>query len=314
MTDPHVVLRSLGEVAHIRTLRRHGVADADLRAQVRSGRLRRLRIGWYASRFADADQIAAVSLGGRLGCVTALGRMGVWSGADAALHVHFEPNRSGPPQVPDASRESSAPAVAHPRTLDDRRVVARLSDPRVPPRSHWRPEPEPDAALDWVVLPAGALAEALRCQPVEHAQAVVDTIVGAGMLTRGQVQRIVEGAPDRVGIVVDELSGCVGSGAESFGLRRLRAAGHEVRPQFQLAGHGRFDSLVDGCVLFEVDGWEFHRTREQFILDRERTLIAQSFGLPVVRAAATKVMRDWPTVLDAVERAVSDARALGRHR
>lgn len=215
--------------------------------------------------------------------------------------------------VPNLALPSSA--VLHPAVLHDRRRPVPLSAPAVPAVLHWRPEPWPDAALDWIVSPGTALAEAVRCQPTEHAQAAVDTMVGAGLLTRVEIEGIVAAAPARVGVVVDDLSGCVDSGAESIALRGLRAAGFSVRPQFQLLGHGRFDALVEECVVFEVDGWEFHRSREQFLADRERTLIAQSFGLTVVRAAATQVRSDWPTVLAAVSRAVADAKrfAAARH-
>lgn len=244
----------------------------------------------------------------RIGCVSALARFGVWSGEAPALHLQVARNaarlRPDPPHDP-----SRATPVWHPKTPERRRRELRLSV-LSSPLVHWRHDADPANALDWIVSARSALAEAIRCLDAEHAQAAVDSVIAERVLGRHHVERIVAGAPRRAGVRVDEYCGRLESGVESLFVRRLLRCGYRVEPQFEFVGHGRFDGLIEGCVLYEIDGWAHHRSHERFYGDRDRTLVAQSFGVPVVRVSAQHVLRDWPTVAAAVARTVADARRL----
>jgi very-short-patch-repair endonuclease len=302
------VMSLVGEVANIDTLRRYGLPDTAWRDAVRNGRLRRLRRGWYASPAADQDQCHAVRVHARIGCVSALARFGVWSGETSALHLQVARNAAR--LRPDAPRdECEASPVWHPKVPDRRRRDIRMST-RSSPVLHWRNDADPANALDWLVSARAAFTEGIRCLDAEHAQAVVDSVIAERVIGRREVDRIVAGMPRRSGLRVDEFCSLLESGVESLFVRRLLRAGYVVQPQFELAGHGRFDGLIEGCVLYEIDGWAHHRSRERFHGDRDRTLVAQSFGVPVVRVSAQHVLRDWPTVATAVARTVADARAL----
>lgn len=305
--DLRFAMSLVGEVAHIGTLRHFGLPDAVWRDAVRDGRLRRLRRGWYASPSADRDQCHAVRVHARIGCSSALARFGVWSGETSALHLQVARTaaRLRPNAPPDRSEASP---VWHPKVPDRRRRELRVSM-RSSPLVHWRNDADPANALDWVVSLRSALTEAVRCLDAEHAQAAVDSVIAERVLSRREVDRVVAGTPRRTGLRVDEFSSLLESGAESLFVRRLLRAGYVVQPQFELAGHGRFDGLIEGCVLYEIDGWAHHRSRERFYGDRDRTLVAQSFGVPVVRVSAQHVLRDWPTVAAAVARTVADAHA-----
>ena len=101
---------------------------------------------------------------------------------------------------------------------------------------------------------------------------------------------------------------------ESLFVRRMSRAGFHVEPQVDLAGFGRYDGLIDGCVLFEIDGRGFHSGSAEFFNDRDRTLIGQAFGVPVVRPSARHVIEDWPTTFAAVARTVADAKIVRRDR
>jgi hypothetical protein len=90
--------------------------------------------------------------------------------------------------------------------------------------------------------------------------------------------------------------------------------GFHIEPQVDLAGFGRYDGIIDGCVLFEVDGRGFHSGSDEFFADRDRTLIGQVFGIPVVRPSARHVLEHWPMTLAAVARTVEDAKIVRRHR
>ncbi|MDR5698212.1 hypothetical protein [Agromyces aerolatus] len=314
--DVRFVMGVVGEVAHIDQLRRYGLPDLVWRDAVRAGRLRRLRRGWYASPAADRDQCHAVRVHARIGCVSALARFGVWSGETDSLHLQVARNaaRLRPDTAPD--RSDAAP-VWHPKVPERRRRELRLST-RFSPVIHWRDDADPANSLDWLVSARSALAEGIRCLDREHAQAAVDSAIAERALGRREVERIVAGAPRSTGVRVDEFCNLLESGAESLFVRRLLQAGYTVHPQFELSRHGRFDGLIEGCVLYEIDGWAHHRSRESFYGDRDRTLVAQSFGVPVVRVTAQHVLRDWPTVASAVARTVADARtsrsrAVDRH-
>ncbi|QAY74772.1 hypothetical protein ET445_16955 [Agromyces protaetiae] len=307
--DIRFLLSRLGEVAQLSTLRRAGLSDAEIRELVRARHLIRLRRGWYCSSAADRDQRRAVTVHGVVGCSSALARLGVWSGVDRALHIHVPRNaaRLGTAVGP---LEGSDIPVFHPLTPDRLRRGIRPSAPASAPRVHWAEERDRAAALDWIVSPSTALAEASRCLDPLHAQAAVDSMIGERVMTAASVRRVLASLPSTHGLVVDELSGRIESGAESIFVRRLQAAGYQVEPQFRLPGHGRYDGLIEGCVLFDIDGWAFHSEREQFAADRDRTLVAQAFGMPLIRATATQVLDDWPTVRAAVDRVVGDARML----
>ncbi len=242
-----------------------------------------------------------------------LARFGVWSGVDDALHL----------QVPrTASRLAPAtpsPLVAnagvwHPSVAAEasHRIVRLVSD--AAPRVHWAVEPAPGGALDWIVSPQAALACALRCLHAEHASAAIDSALHERVLTRPQVDEILAVQPHRSATLVDGFTGRPESGVESLFVRRTTAAGFMVESQVDVAGFGRYDGVINGCVLFEIDGHAFHSGADRFFTDRDRTLIGQAFGVPVVRPSARHVLEDWPMVLAAVVRSVDDAELVRRAR
>ncbi len=53
------------------------------------GSIRRLRLGWYATRTANDDVVRAVSQGGCLSCVSALKLYGVWVPPIVGLHIRY---------------------------------------------------------------------------------------------------------------------------------------------------------------------------------------------------------------------------------
>ena len=121
-------------------------------------------------------------------------------------------------------------------------------------------------------------------------------------------------AAERSAALVDGFTGRPESGVESLFVRRTAAAGFTVESQVDLAGFGRYDGVINGCVLFEIDGHAFHSGFDRFFADRDRTLVGQAFGVPVVRPSARHVLEDWPMVLAAVVRSVEDAELVRRAR
>ena len=148
----------------------------------------------------------------------------------------------------------------------------------------------------------------------EHASAAIDSALHERVLTRHQVDEILASQPERSAALVDGFTGRPESGVESLFVRRTAAAGFTVESQVDLAGFGRYDGVINGCVLFEIDGHAFHSGFDRFFADRDRTLIGQAFGVPVVRPSARHVIEDWPMVLAAVVRSVEDAELVRRAR
>lgn len=159
-----------------------------------------------------------------------------------------------------------------------------------------------------------ALATALRCLPREHASAAIDSALHEGVLTRREIDAVLAAVPGTYAPLVDEFTGVPESGVESLFIRRLAREGYRVEPQVTPGGIGRFDGRIDGCVLFEVDGREFHSGRAEFYNDRDRTLVSQSFGVPVIRPSAMHVLDDWPFVSATVARVVADAKVVLKAR
>lgn len=86
------------------------------------------------------------------------------------------------------------------------------------------------------------------------------------------------------------LSAASGSGAESHFIEELVAQGLEFRQQVAFPGVGHIDFLVAGRLVVEVDGYEFHSSKEQFELDRARDATLLGRGHPTLRIPARVVL------------------------
>lgn len=299
-------LARLGHVARQRTLVAGGVGTDRIAAALEEGSIFRPRSGWIATRAADREQLTAVAVGAPIGCVSALRRLGAWAGDDDVLHLHA-PASSGHVDPWARASVGRAAGVRHPLAPSHRRSSDGVRSAEAGrPRVHWAVDPAPTRAYDWVVSPEAALARAVRCLPEEHARAAVDSVLHERVLTRSGVDAVLAGVTTARALV-DEYTGRLESGVESLFVRRIVAAGFSVVPQVRLAGYGRFDGLIDGVVLFEIDGRGYHSGADEFHRDRDRTLVGHAFGVPVLRPSARHVLEDWPTVLAAVSRAVADA-------
>lgn len=308
--DVFLALSRVGEVAHVRRLRALGVDDRGIYRAVESGRIRRLRPGWYASPLADVDQCRAVLSGARIGCVSALNRLGIWSGRDRALHLHYEP--SAIVRQPPSGLFAGPQAVAHP--FATRRARPRLTESHLSTVRHWTRERLPEGAFDWIVSAQMAAAEALVCQDEETGEAIIDSLLHEKLMPRRSLAGFLQSVPVLHRPAIDVHTGIPQSGVESTFLRRAQRAGFEVTPQYRHPLGGNYDGIINGCVLYEIDGFEFHSSAETFYDDRDRSLRSQAIGLPVIRPSARHVLDDWPMVLTAIEHAVADAEDLLRFR
>lgn len=312
------VMAAQGQAARRSTLFRQGISRFQIEDALASGFLERPIRGWYLTRAADSDQRRAIIAGARLGCVTALRRWGVWSGLANDLHLHFAPTSSRL-RLDQAHvvLGMQQPVLPHPgvppRRIVDLGEIWRCA-PGIPV-VHWLSNTSASGTLDWIVSPADALAQAIRCQDEEHAVACIDSALRHGVISIQEWGTIRRNLPERLRPLADRVDARAGSGNESIVRVRLRATGFTVEPQVHIPGVGDVDLIVDDLVALEVDSEKFHSSPEQRRIDRTRTLLALAYGMPSMRIGPEHLTAEgWPLALTAIARQVADARALRRLR
>lgn len=256
------------------------LSEAEFARLVRSGKLRRLRRGWYATAQAHPTVVSAVSAGGVLSCVSALALHGVWIPETERVHVR--------------ARQSAARA--------GRQFC----------RQHGKPEPERTAVDD---LPT-ALRHAVRCLDDEGIVVICDSILHLKLLSPSQLTFELRGATAHIRGLLNRCDRAE-SGIETIVRFRLRGLGLRVTPQVWIDGLGRVDLLVGGRLILETDGRLHHDGPDRFEADRQRDRRAIELGYVVIRVSYRQVMLDWPAVEAAIMQVVrrrDHCRALPTHR
>lgn len=310
-------MHNQGQAARRSTLFRMGISRAEIEAALASGFLHRPIRGWYMTEAADSDQRRAIVADARLGCVTALRRWGVWSGPDNDIHLHCAPTASRLRLDQARTVLGAQPVLPHPGVPPRRRPELNEVWRCAPgmPVVHWQAQASARGALDWIVSPMDALAQAVCCQTAEHAVACVDSSLRHGVVTAQEWAQILSNLPERLRPLGRLVDARADSGNETIVRLRLRAAGFAAEPQAHIPGVGAVDLVVEGLVALEVDSEGFHSSKEQRRNDRTRTLLALTFGMPSLRIGPEHLTTDeWPLAVAAVKRQVADARALRRAR
>lgn len=253
---------------------------------VASGALVRLRRGVYASPHLPLPVRQAITVGGRVTCVSAAEQFGLWTPPGPGLHVHLP-------------RDSSRI-----RNVDGRRTV---TSPRSGLIRHWWSIDDESTATSTSIR--DALAHVVRCQPRPVSVAVLDSAVHLGAITPSDACRAIRSAPRRARLVETDLDGRAESGIESLVRLALRDAGLRVDVQVVVPGVGRVDLLVEGRVVVEVDGRRWHHDQQARDYPRDLELVRR--GFVVVRADYAQVLGDLPGVVLAVRRATSAAHRPG---
>lgn len=264
MTTLHDAVARCGNVATTQQLLRSGHTPHDLTNAVREGTLRRLRQGRYATAEATPAQRIAVSVGGRLACVSAAASYGLWSGDDPRVHV----------------------AVA--------RNAARLGVATSMVRLHWQ-KISPSSEC-WRVSLEDCLRAVVRCCDAETAVATLDTALGKRLVGPSAIRQIFRAEPHRHRLIASRARVGSDSGVESIARQRPERHGLRVRQQVELPGVGRVDMSVEDRLFVEIDGFEFHSSPAHFARDRRRDAALVLRGHRRLRFTALDVLRDWPRV------------------
>lgn len=271
------VLERLGGAASWRQLRRAGVSWYALWQALQDGRVERLRRGAYALPGADAAVREAVRLGGVLACTSAALALGLPVLVAHGIHV-VVPRTWG-----HARRDG---VTVHRRTL---------------------------AAGDRNGLTTTLLRTVLDCArelPLREAVVVCDAALRAGLDSRTLLAaaRSARGPGScAIRAVEQAADGRAESAIESC-LRLLARTVGRVDCQVWISGVGRVDMLVDGWLVLEADGFEFHSDRRSYREDRRRSNALVAAGYVILRFGYEDIVHHE----DAVRRTIAEVLARGR--
>jgi len=263
-----------GGVAHTSTLLKLGASAADIRRAHRAGVLLRLREGVLALAGADADVVDAARHGGKIACVSALRRYGVWVfdalvPARVATTPHVWVGSSGRrhPHTPCA-------CVTHNDSGKSGFGVCSLTL---------------------------ALVQVARCQGPECFFAAFESAWRRGLLTRRMRADVRGRLPAGMRWLVDLARPDADSGLESLLRLRLHRLGITLQTQVWIPEiRGRVDFLLDGVLILETDGRENHDGVSLRHRDLVRDAMTAALGYDTLRFDYAMVIHDWPTVEAAI--------------
>ena len=153
---------------------------------------------------------------------------------------------------------------------------------RLPPtvRAHY-PELRPGHGLvaeKWQVL-----LHALHCLPDLEALVMVESAAKAGFDPAFLRERLPGKRNARRRALLTEVDRSSDSPAETVARVLFRRAGLEVETQVYVDGVGWVDFLIEGRIIVEIDGLEFHLVPRQFTKDRRRDNTAAGLGIRTLR-------------------------------
>lgn len=232
-----------------------------------------MRQGHYACPELPENEQRAVRVGGRLTGLSGARSYGIWSPRTPKLHI----------AVPS-----------------DARALRTAHDPRLRLSAHR----DPALSVMWTdhgssgtrsrLSAAECLRQIARCEPAIVAFAATESAIHRGIISRAAARRL---ALFRHANSVDRFSE---SGGESLLKFRFLSKKIGFRQQVQIVGVGRVDFLIGPRLVVEVDGAEFHTSREAFEEDRRRDAVLASLGYRVLRFSYRQVEDNWREVLGAI--------------
>lgn len=268
-----------------------GWAARELTRAVRARELIRVRRGHYALPRTDARVLEAVRIGGVLGCVSALERLGVWVAEHPFVHV---------------SLHHSASRLRSPRDRH-RPLSAENRDGSV---LHWWPTLGPnDGAMLSVI---DALAQIVRCQPRPLAVSSLDSALHEKIIDESALDRVFEAVPLHFGALRRDIDSRSMSGLETIVRLMVKDAGLRCEPQVTFAGLGDVDLVVEGCIVIETDGHQNHDKLEHRRRDYARDAALAARGYIVLRFNYRQVVHQPEVVMAAIRGALRTHRSSSR--
>lgn len=269
-------LRARGDIAHSSTLHDAGFSKHRIAAAVAAGAVVRVRRSWLTTPEVDAAIITAADVGGRLTCVSAAARHGLW--------VPHTPLR---PHV----------AVAHSSS-------ARAGDGI---HLHRARAPVPLARTDPHEHVLNVMFHVARCLPQGDALAVWESALRTGAVDAEVLARV-QWRSARANALASVSGSLSDSGIETAFATLMRSSGVAMRQQVWIDAHP-LDGLIGARLAVQIDGFAHHQGR-----DRRRDLRADARlvlrGYTVLRFDYQQVLFDPGYVRETVLLAI----AQGLHR
>ena len=262
--EPLDYLRSLGGVARTRTLLAAGYTKRDVAALATLGY--KPARGIVAIRGCDPDYLFALLHDGLLTCGSAAAWHGLWIRA-TPIRRHL--------------------AVDHARTT----AFVGHRGTRFP--AH---ETLPVASIEDTIL------HALGCLELHDSVAMAESALRSGRLDREMLEHALRA--NQHARARRALSLALGEGMSQPEVEArllFMAQGWTVVVQGEIPGVGRVDFLIEGIVIVEIDGFEFHSGRASFAEDRRRTNEALRRGHPTLRYPPEVLWRDPERIVREVE-------------
>lgn len=258
-------------------LREQGWTKRTVSAALADGQLLAVRRGHYAAATTPPDLVRAMRVGGPATAATAAAACGFWTPPAAPLSVAVAENtpRLRDPDDPGRLLEPGAAVQVH-----------RLST-------------LPRGALMTGVLPVVlVLQHLLQTVPAAFAVASLDSALRLRRIRRDDLTVLAARLPAHLRPLMSAVDVRCESGIESVARYLLQSLGLRVEPQVAIDGVGRVDLLVEGRLIVELDGREYHAA--QFARDRARDAAAAWQGYRTLRFTWAQVLTDWPSVQAAV--------------
>jgi hypothetical protein len=272
-----------------------GKTEREIRRAVERGTLILVRRGLLAAPGTSELLLRPARVGGVATSVTAAAAIGLWT----------------PPDLPPGQARLRPHRPEHDRShVAFRRTTTRLHDPSngtlpfrpTPAVVLHRSAPEVvDAAAASGIAPVLSMLEhAFRSLPPEHALAVLDSALHHRFLRDADLPGLAARLPPRLRPVVLAADGRADSGIETIARYLLRLIGLRVVVHPVLPRLGEVDLLVEGRLIVELDGKEWHDDDEAFERDRRRDLVAATTRYRSLRFTWRQVLFEWPSVEAAV--------------
>jgi very-short-patch-repair endonuclease len=272
----------MGGAARREDLLAAGVTPKRLRVAYAKGRVVREWRGCYALPDAHRAVVDARILSGRISCVSALDLFGLpLMSRSTRTHVLVPRDRGF------ASRDTRA----------TRGALLHRADYRESPGS------------EVVTSVTTALDIAGHCvDPLGHL-VLIDAAVHRGLIGCADVATFRESSRSRREFLTVHLDGRAESLLETITRYRLTSAGLAVESQVRIAGVGRVDLLVEGWLVVELDGRDYHFDERAFAEDRRRDRKLAALGYTVLRFTYDDVVRHSERVLEDVLAVLTGAKS-----
>jgi very-short-patch-repair endonuclease len=144
------------------------------------------------------------------------------------------------------------------------------------------------------VPPLLAIEHAFACAPAELVIASCDSALQQRLVRPADLVALGTRLPPRLARHLEECDGRAQSGAESLVRIRLRRRGLRVEVNRRVDDVGKVDLIVEGRLVIETDGREFHDDPSQFAEDRRRDRVLAGRRYRVLRFTQQQVLHSWP--------------------